>query len=119
MCPTVELNLSRPSFILTSNGCSICDHFHYKTNKKKVRIFNNIFCEFSENFQIKILKILTVQIFFCSHSRSDKKVGYDRFSRFDVYWIKTNKQTEHMCSYTGVCVWVSAYLSVCMAEEDL
>ena len=41
------------------------------------------------------------------------------FSRFDVYWIKTNKQTEHMCPYTGVCVWVSAYLSVCMAEEDL
>jgi len=24
---------------------------------------------------------------------SHKKVGPDRFSRFDVYWIQTNKQT--------------------------
>jgi len=26
--------------------------------------------------------------------RSHKKCGPDRFSRFDVYWIQTNKQTD-------------------------
>ena len=25
---------------------------------------------------------------------SHKKIGPDRFSRFDVYWIQTNKQTN-------------------------
>ena len=25
---------------------------------------------------------------------SHKKFGADRFSRFDVYWIQTNKQTD-------------------------
>ena len=25
---------------------------------------------------------------------SHKKFGPDRFSRFDVYWIQTNKQTD-------------------------
>ena len=25
---------------------------------------------------------------------SQKKIGPDRFSRFDVYWIQTNKQTN-------------------------
>ena len=25
---------------------------------------------------------------------SHKKIGPDRFSRFDVYWIQTNKQTD-------------------------
>jgi len=25
---------------------------------------------------------------------SHKKIGPDRFSRFDVYWIQTNRQTD-------------------------
>ena len=28
------------------------------------------------------------------HVKSQKKVGLDRFSRFDVYWIQTNKHTS-------------------------
>ena len=28
------------------------------------------------------------------HVMSHKKFGPDRFSRFDVYWIQTNKQTD-------------------------
>ena len=30
----------------------------------------------------------------CGHVMSHKKFGPDRFSRFDVYWIQTNKQTN-------------------------
>ena len=29
----------------------------------------------------------------CGHVMSHKKCGPDWFSRFDVYWIQTNKQT--------------------------
>ena len=28
------------------------------------------------------------------HVMSHKKFGPNRFSRFDVYWIQTNKQTD-------------------------
>ena len=30
----------------------------------------------------------------CGHVMSHTKLGPDRFSRFDVYWIQTNKQTN-------------------------
>jgi len=30
---------------------------------------------------------------------SHKKFGPDRFSRFDVYWIRTDKQTDKPNSY--------------------
>ena len=30
---------------------------------------------------------------------SHKKFGPDRFSRFDVYWIQTNKQTDRKAKY--------------------
>ena len=32
------------------------------------------------------------------HARSHKKFGPDRFSRFDVYWIQTDKQTDRQTS---------------------
>jgi len=30
---------------------------------------------------------------------SHKKFGPDRFSRFDVYWIQTNKQTDRQAKF--------------------
>ena len=30
---------------------------------------------------------------------SHKKFGPDRFSRFDVYWIQTNKQTNRQAKF--------------------
>ena len=33
---------------------------------------------------------------------SHKKFGPDRFSRFDVYWIQTNKQTDKPNLYIDV-----------------
>ena len=33
---------------------------------------------------------------------SHKKFGPDRFSRFDVYWIQTNKQTDKTNLYIEV-----------------
>ena len=33
---------------------------------------------------------------------SDKKFGPDRFSRFDVYWIQTNRQTDKPNLYIDV-----------------
>ena len=30
----------------------------------------------------------------CGHVMSHKKFGSDRFSRFDVYWIQTDRQTN-------------------------
>ena len=30
---------------------------------------------------------------------SHKKFGPDRFSRFDVYWIKTNRQTDRQAKF--------------------
>ena len=41
---------------------------------------------------------------------SDKKFGPDRFSRFDVYWIQTNKhpnkQTDKPNLYIDAVIWV-------------
>ena len=33
------------------------------------------------------------------HARSHKKIGPDRFSRFDVYWIQTDRQTDKLNLY--------------------
>ena len=34
----------------------------------------------------------------CGHVMTHKNYGPDRFSRFDVYWIQTNKQTPRQTS---------------------
>ena len=41
-----------------------------------------------------IFKILITHKPFPCHARSYTKFGPDRFSRFDVYWIQTDRQTE-------------------------
>ena len=43
---------------------------------------------------------------------SHKKFGPDRFSRFDVYWIQTNKQTDKSNLYIDVRLCILT-LDVC------
>ena len=55
-----------------------------KQSRKKFRGFlNTIF-----------LKFLSFVNLPCGHVMSHKKFGPDRFSRFDVYWMQTNRQTN-------------------------
>ena len=42
----------------------------------------------------KFLKILSFINLHWDHMMSHKKFGPDRFSRFDVYWIQTDRQTD-------------------------
>ncbi len=41
------------------------------------------------------------------HVRSDKKFGPVRYSRFDVYWIQTNKQNINRFSNSIVTVFIA------------
>ena len=49
----------------------------------------------------------------CGHVMSHKKFGPDRFSRFDVYWIQTNKhpdtQTDKLNLYIEDGEFVTGY----------
>ena len=51
---------------------------------------------------IKFLKIWSSIHLPWGHARSHKKFGPDRFSRFDVYWIQTNKQTDTQAKF----IWI-------------
>ncbi len=46
----------------------------------------------------KYLKFRSFTNLPCGHVMTHKKFGPDRFSRFDVYWIQTNKQTNRQTS---------------------
>ena len=65
---------------------------HFKTKKKKnfqeFKFFTKL-----KTFKRHFLKFLSFINLPCGHVMSHKKFGPDRFSRFDVYWIQTNKQT--------------------------
>ena len=58
-----------------------------------------------QNFQIsnfdggKFLKIWSSINLPWDHVMSHKKFGPDRFSRFDVYWIQTNRQTDRQAKF--------------------
>ena len=54
---------------------------------------NHQFC-LNKTFKTYFLKFLSFINLPCGHVMSDKKIGPDLFSRFDVYWIQTNKQTD-------------------------
>ena len=41
---------------------------------------------------------------------SHKKIGPDRFSRFDVYWIQTNKQTNRLTDKPNLYIDYSHYM---------
>ena len=50
----------------------------------------------------KYLKFLSFINLPCGHVMSHIKFGPDRFSRFDVYWIQTNRQTDKPNLYLDI-----------------
>jgi len=86
--------------------CSFC--LHFKTKKKKIlRIFKkksrisknlNFFTKL-KTFETHFFKFLSFINLTCGHVMSHKKFGPDRFSRFDVYWIQTDKQTDSQAKF--------------------
>jgi len=84
--------------------CSFC--LHFKTKKKILRIFKTKIADFQEfNFFTK-LKTFKTHFFLsfinlsCGHVMSHKKFGPDQFSRFDVYWIQTNRHPNRQAKFT-------------------
>ena len=53
-----------------------------------------------------------------SHARSQKKFGYDRFSRFYVYWIQTSRQTSKVFIYS-LPPWVHFIPIILLGESSL
>ena len=47
-----------------------------------------------KNFKTQILEIFIIHKHFLGPREVHTKFGAVRFSRFDVYWIQTNKQTD-------------------------
>ena len=64
--------------------------FHKKNSQifKILKNFTKI-----KNFKHKYLKFWSFINLSWGHARSHKKLGPDRFSRFDVYWIQINRHT--------------------------
>ena len=73
----------------------------------------------------KFLKILSFINLPWDHMMSHKKFGPDRFSRFDVYWIQTDKQTDRQAKFIyrlqqyfltvvskGVCCLKKAFITI-------
>ena len=54
---------------------------------------------------IKILKIRSSINLPWGYVRSHKKTGPNQFSRFDVYWIQTNTQTDRQAKYIDTSLW--------------
>ena len=52
---------------------------------------------------------------------SHKKFGPDRFSRFDVYWIQTNKQTNRQAKFiyrsSNLCLLVCLFVYLIINHE--
>ena len=65
-----------------------CEHFLFVKQKR--------FADFIKNL-VDLLKFWSSINFPWGHMRSHTKLGPDQFSRFDVYWVQTNKkQTEYI-----------------------
>ena len=95
--------------------------YSIKQKQKEVRGFHNIFSRF---FKILEKKLLNTKfsifdhsyIFPWGHVRSHTKFGLDRFSRFDVYWIQTNRH-PHKQTPPGQAKYIYKYfawVSVCL-----
>jgi len=68
--------------------------------KKNSRIFKNLnFFTKLKTFKTHFLKFLSFINLPCGHVMSHKKIGPDRFSRFDVYWIKTNRHPNRQAKF--------------------
>ena len=98
------LSLSYLLFQLLIVALSVSKHFlfvQYKTITKKVSGFRKFFLRISKFLQkSKTFVILSIHKTFrpWGHVRSHTKFVPDRFSRCDVYWIQTNKQTDRQTS---------------------
>ena len=80
-----------PIFYLNCEHVLFCVHF--KTKKKKIsRIFK-------KNFKIFIIHKPSLGL-----RDVPQKFGPDRLSRFDVYWIQTNKQTDKPNLYIDIYI---------------
>ena len=79
-----------------------CEHFLFvyivKQNQKKLEVSKkivDILIQWKSKFVAgKFLKF--VSFLNMEHVKSHKNVGPDRFSCFDVYWIKKNRQDSQM-----------------------
>ena len=68
--------------------------FVLKQRRKKFAVFKNLnFFTKLKTFKTHCFLFLSFINLPCGHVISHKKFGPDRLSRFDVYWIQTNKQT--------------------------
>jgi len=68
------------------------DEKYFADFLKNSRIFKNFNLKtFKTHFKIFFLSFINLP---CGHVMSHNKFGPDRFSRFDVYWIQTNRQTK-------------------------
>ena len=77
--------------------------FLFTFKNKEEKIFAD-FKEFKFFFKLKPFKthfyfILSFINLPCGHVMSHKKFGPDRFSRFDVYWIQINRQTDRQAKF--------------------
>ena len=82
--------------------CSLCIIVKQKQEKfrgcyKKIVYFQNV--QKSKFEKSKFLEIRSSVNLPWGHARSRNKFGPDRFSRVDVYWIQTNKQTSKVYIY--------------------
>ena len=86
-----------------------CEHvlFVYIVKQKQTNKFADLIKIISRIFKIFKNKILMEANFLKIRSsinfpwglaRSQNKFGHDRFSRFDLYWIQTNRQTDGQTS---------------------
>ena len=53
-----------------------------------------------------------------SHVRYHKKVGPERFSRFNIYWIQTDRHPEKLSVYIDIYLFVCTSPDVCLFESD-
>ena len=63
-----------------------------------------------KTFKTQFLKFFSFLNLPWGHVRSHEKFGPDRFSRFDVYWIQTNKQTDKPNLYIDLIYRSKIYL---------
>ena len=47
---------------------------------------------------------------------SHKKFGPDRFSRFDVYWIQTNRQTDRRTDKPNLYIYIYIYSTLILTK---
>ena len=78
---------------------------HEKQNKQHFCGFYIKICGFSKNFKShfvigEFLKIWPLINFSWGLVRSHKTFGPDRFSRFDVYWIQTDRWAKYTYRFT-------------------